>query len=102
MKLPEEEGEQQDGRVDMCKAIQEIMEHGRRDGRAEGLAEGHEKGLVEGHEKGLVEGREKMVTELLRLCISVAEIKTTLRNAFPSLSAEQVNQIIQDAQRICS
>ena len=39
--------------VDMCKAIEDMMQ----DSRAEGLAEGMEKGMEKGKAEGLVEGK---------------------------------------------
>ena len=45
--------------VDMCKAIEEMMEDSRNEGRAEGEAKGKAEGIVEGEAKGRAEGEAK-------------------------------------------
>ena len=43
--------------VDMCKAIDDMMQDSREEGRAEGIAEGRAKGKAEGKAEGRMEGR---------------------------------------------
>ena len=53
------------GKVNMCKAMQELREDWKEEGRAEGKAEGKAEGMREGKAKGKAEGRQDMVLELL-------------------------------------
>ena len=49
--------------VDMCKAIYDMVESGRREGREEGRIEGREEGREEGRAEGRAEGREMGIKE---------------------------------------
>ena len=57
--IPTEQAE--GGRIDMCKAMEGLLQDSRNEGlmqgRAEGLAEGRAEGRVEGRAEGRVEGR---------------------------------------------
>ncbi len=45
--------------VDVCKAVQEMNDKARMEGREEGRLEGREQGRLEGREQGRLEGREQ-------------------------------------------
>lgn len=51
-----------DGKVNMCKALTELIE----EGRAEGREEGREEGRAEGREEGRTEGREEGIYGMIR------------------------------------
>ncbi len=75
------------GKVDMCKAIQDMMEESR--------VEGHEQGLKEGHAKGLKEGHAKERKEMSK---AIADEIKSLRAS--GMSADQILQKIErDANR---
>ena len=72
LKIPEQEE-----KIDMCKAIQDI----RADGRAEGRAEGQAEGRAEGEARGIVMGKILALFELVcdgLLTISQAAAKARL------------------------
>lgn len=48
-----------DGKIDMCKALTELIEEGREEGRKEGRKEGREEGREEGRKEGREEGRKE-------------------------------------------
>ena len=50
-----EYSEEKEGKVNMCKAIEDMMRHS----KEKGLAEGLEKGMAKGLEKGKTEGQEE-------------------------------------------
>ena len=47
------------GKKDMCKAIRDLIEDSKAEGREEGRAEGREEGKAEGREEGIEKGREE-------------------------------------------
>ena len=47
------------GEVNMCKAIDDMMEKRERKGRQEGIQKGIQKGIREGREKGIQEGKKQ-------------------------------------------
>lgn len=57
MEQMQQESKEKGGKMDLCKAIRDLIE----DSRAEGLAIGRE----EGREAGLIEGIRKMTKKLL-------------------------------------
>ncbi|MGN0141186.1 MAG: hypothetical protein ACI4AD_03100 [Roseburia sp.] len=48
--------QREDGKIDMCTAIREMMEDSRREGMAAGIAEGMATGIAEGMATGIAEG----------------------------------------------
>ena len=55
-----------EGEVNMCKAIQEMIEDGREEGRCEGRREGRQEGRHEGHRDGYQEGI-RLTKKIMRL-----------------------------------
>ena len=55
--LNKEKYKNEEGEINMCKAMDDWAKEEREIGLKEGLREGHESGLREGHESGLLEGR---------------------------------------------
>lgn len=53
------------GEVNMCKAIDDMMEKRERKGRQEGIQKGIQKGIREGREKGIQEGKKAGQLEVL-------------------------------------
>ena len=49
----------------MCKAIKELIEDGRMEGREEGFAAGREDGLTIGREEGRTEGTIRILVDLV-------------------------------------
>ena len=58
------------GRVDVCKAIENMKDHARIEGRNEGIAEGMTKGIAEGITKGIIDTLAGLVKDGI---ISLAE-----------------------------
>ena len=59
--------QRKDGKIDMCRAITELIEDGRAEGRSEGIAVGIETGRREGIEAGRAEGADFFATLTQRL-----------------------------------
>ena len=72
------------GKVDMCKAIEDL--------KAESRAEGREEGREEGHTKGRAETIEQTVAMLRNMKIPKETILSELQRTF-SLSEEEANRI---------
>ena len=72
------------GKVDMCKAIEDL--------KAESRAEGREEGREEGHTKGRAETIEQTVAMLRNMKIPKETILSELQRAF-SLSEEEADRI---------
>ena len=53
--------EHKEGKVDMCKAIAELMERARREGRQEGQQKGRQEGIEQGIEQGLRDGARAFI-----------------------------------------
>ena len=49
----------EEGKVDMCTAIDEMRKESRNNGRIEGRIEGRREGKIEGHREGKIEGRRE-------------------------------------------
>ena len=49
----------EEGKVDVCTAIDEMRKESRNKGRIEGRIEGHREGKIEGHREGKIEGRRE-------------------------------------------
>lgn len=87
-----------DGKVDMCKALKELMEDSRKEGREEGRAEGRVEGREEGHEEGVEEGIEiglrALVLSLSLLLPSLDAVhKAVIKNEdYRDVSREQVKK----------
>lgn len=68
--LNKEKYKEEDGTVDMCKAMddwaKEEREIGLREGHESGLKEGHESGLKEGHESGVKDGIQFVVENMIK------------------------------------
>ena len=60
---------EKEGKIDMCKAITELIERGRRDGMERGIEQGIAQGITQGIERGRTEGKlagmASAITELL-------------------------------------
>ena len=82
---------EKDGRLDMCKAVEDIMEMGRKEERKKWLEEGRKKVF----EEGLDEGRSKKAFEdainALRLKIKQSDVCT-----ITGLSQAQVAQLASE------
>ena len=76
------------GKVDMCKAIEDLKAESRAEGRAEGRVEGRE----EGHTKGRAETIEQTVAMLRNMKIPKETILSELQKTF-SISEEEANRI---------
>ena len=50
---------EKEGKVDMCRAITELVERGRREGMEQGMEQGMERGIQQGIEQGLTQGIER-------------------------------------------
>ena len=72
------------GKVDMCKAIEDLKAESREEGRAEGREEGHTKGREE--------TIEQTVAMLRNMKIPKETILSELQKAF-SISEEEANRI---------
>ena len=51
-------------KVDMCKAIEDMIADGFKEGKEQGFKEGKEKGFCEGHQSGFCEGKELILNTL--------------------------------------
>ena len=80
------------GKVDMCKAIEDLKAESRAEGREEGRVEGREEGREEGHTKGRAETIEQTVAMLRNMKIPKETILSELQRTF-SLSEEEANRI---------
>ena len=49
----------EEGKVDVCTAIDEMRKESRNKGRIEGRIEGRREGKIEGHREGKIEGRRE-------------------------------------------
>ena len=49
----------EEGKVDVCTAIDEMRKESRNEGRIEGKIEGRREGKIEGHREGKIEGRRE-------------------------------------------
>ena len=49
----------EEGKVDVCKAIDEMRSESRNEGRIEGKIEGHREGRIEGRREGKIEGHRE-------------------------------------------
>jgi len=76
------------GKVDMCKAIEDLKAESRAEGREEGRVEGRE----EGHTKGRAETIEQTVAMLRNMKIPKETILSELQRTF-SLSEEEADRI---------
>ena len=76
------------GKVDMCKAIEDLKAESRAEGREEGRVEGRE----EGHTKGREETIEQTVAMLRNMKIPKETILSELQRTF-SLSEEEADRI---------
>lgn len=82
------EVKQDRGKVDMCKAIEDLKAESRAEGREEGRVEGRE----EGHTKGRAETIEQTVAMLRNMKIPKETILSELQKTF-SISEEEANRI---------
>ena len=80
------------GKVDMCKAIEDLKAESRAEGREEGRVEGREEGREEGHTKGRAETIEQTVAMLRNMKIPKETILSELQRTF-SLSEEEADRI---------
>ena len=80
------------GKVDMCKAIEDLKAESRAEGREEGRVEGREEGREEGHTKGRAETIEQTVAMLRNMKIPKETILSQLQRTF-SLSEEEADRI---------
>ncbi len=94
-----------DGKVDMCKAIKELIEDGREEGRVEGRIKGIAEGREEGREEGIAEGREEGLRALvfslsLLLPDSNAVYQAIIKNeGYRNVSKEQVMRYYKQRYR---
>ena len=89
---------EEEERINMCVAIQEMMDEslakGRAEGREEGRAEGREEGRAKGREEGRAETIDIMVAVLRELGISEADILGQIKAKF-GLSDEEITKYMK-------
>ena len=56
----------EEGKVDVCTAIDEMRKESRIEGRREGKIEGHREGKIEGHREGKIEGSLETLVHLVQ------------------------------------
>ena len=56
----------EEGKVDVCTAIDEMRKESRNKGRIEGRIEGHREGKIEGHREGKIEGSLETLVHLVQ------------------------------------
>lgn len=83
LNIPEKEIEEGEV-VDMCKAVREIREEARNEGRSEGIIEGKREGILEGKREGILEGksegkREGKIEILHELGYTISDIAERLK-----------------------
>ena len=54
---------EKEGEIDMCKAIYDMVEDGRKEGIKEGIQEGRKEGIQEGRKEGIQEGWKEGIQE---------------------------------------
>ena len=95
--------EEKEGKINMCKAIEDMMRHSEEKGHAAGKEEGFAEGQVKGKEEGLVEGQEKGQKEerAIRLNSFAKQVKAGKMRAEDvaagfGISVEQVNAAVAE------
>jgi hypothetical protein len=79
-------------KVDMCKAIQEMREDARLEGRNEGLIEGRNEGLIEGRNEGARDAN----TETAKKVIALGKLSFDEISAIYDLTPEEVRKLAEE------
>ena len=86
--------EKEGDRVNMCKAIDDMVAQAKAEGKTSGLAEGRASGLAEGRASGFAEGEVKGETKTLKELVKKGML--TVRNA-----AEYAGMSVEEFQKMC-
>jgi predicted transposase/invertase (TIGR01784 family) len=83
--------------IDMCKAIEDMMNDsrsaGRSEGHSEGLAEGRIEGRNQGRSEGLVEGRNEANIETAKILLTLGKLTFEEIAESTHLSLEKVQEL---------
>ena len=97
-KIKIQEGEE---KINMCVAIQEMMDESRAEGVAEGVAKGRAEGVAEGVAKGVAKGRAEMIDGMImilrRLGVSEEDVFGQLKAQF-DLTDEEIEKHLKSTE----
>jgi predicted transposase YdaD len=80
----------------MCKAIQEMREDARLEGRNEGLIEGRNEGLIEGRNEGRSEGARDANIKTAKKVIALGKLSFDEISAIYNLTPEEVQKLAEE------